>query len=125
MDGGFDRSFVGREGKSISRVSIPVIIYSLRVVLHDHPAPRWPADPRESCCIGSVVLVSALAVGHLAVFGECKAVFLNPYKTSIPQKFRVLQPWRNFWLSDGLGHVEILLRPLQQEHIPAAMATCS
>lgn len=44
MDGGFDGSFVGREGKSVFRVSIPVIIFSFRVVLCNRPATRGPAD---------------------------------------------------------------------------------
>lgn len=51
MDGGFDGSFVGREGKSVFRVSIPVIIYSFRVVLCNRPATRGPADLPGSAAV--------------------------------------------------------------------------
>lgn len=51
MDGGFDGSFVGREGKSMFKVSIPAIIYSVRVALCNHPARRWLAGPPGSAAV--------------------------------------------------------------------------
>ena len=67
MDGGFGRSFVGREGKPIFSISVHSsdnisLSFPFWMVQCNQPATRWLADPpREWCCIESLVLVSAMA----------------------------------------------------------------
>lgn len=73
MNGGFGRSFVGREGKSIFRINVHSsgkYITVLSVSNSPMFATRWLADaPRESYCLGSLVLVSAMVDWSFS--GDC------------------------------------------------------